>query len=120
MAYPEYSGGDGFVATEYDTNIKTNCRKDMKQLVLLVFVMVVGCSGENLDAPKKFFNGNKIGSSTDYGLMKWGDDHVATYHGFANDQAECMKAAETLNREACRETGGAGCLNPFSCKALNN
>lgn len=88
-------------------------------LLLLVVLAATSCSNDNLDAPKKFFNGNKIGSSVDYGLMKWGDDHVATYHGFANDQAECIKASEALNREACKETGGQGCLNPFSCKALN-
>lgn len=89
-------------------------------LLLLVVLATTSCSNDNLDAPKKFFNGNKIGSSADYGLMKWGDDHVATFHGFADDLRECMRFAESLNRDACSETGGQGCLNPFSCKPLNN
>lgn len=89
-------------------------------IALTAVVLLVGCSQDNLDAPKKFFSSNKIGSSSDYGLMKWGDDHVATFHGFADDLDACLKTAAMFNRDACKETGGQGCLNPFTCKALNH
>ncbi len=92
----------------------------MKRFLLVACLSMVACSEGNLDSPKKFFSGNKIGSSSDFGLMKWGDDHVATFHGFADDLRECMRAAEILNKDACKETGGQGCLNPFSCKPLNH
>lgn len=91
-----------------------------KSLILCAVTVLFGCSDNSLDAPKKFFNSHKAGTSADYGLMKWGDDHVATFHGFADDLDACLKTAAMFNHDACKETGGSGCLNPFSCKALNH
>jgi len=87
-------------------------------------VTLVGCSEDpysSLDAPKQFFAKNKIGSSPDYGIIKFGDksDHVITVHGFADDSASCREVADALNVNACKETGGHQCLNPYSCIALN-
>lgn len=76
----------------------------------------------NLDAPRKFFSKNKIGSSPDYAVIKWNDpeDHVATIHGFMDDLKSCQIFADALNKDACNETGGQNCSNPFSCQPLNN
>jgi len=86
-------------------------------------VLLSGCEQEsNLEGPKKFFSKNKIGSSPDYAVIKWNnpDDHVATIHGFMDDMKSCQIFANALNRDACSETGGQNCLNPFSCQPLNN
>ena len=97
----------------------------MIRTVLLVSVLVLaGCSDDpysTLDASKKFFASHKIGSSADYGIIKFNDpaDHVITVHGFADDASSCKEVADALNVNACKETGGEGCLNPYSCIALN-
>ena len=87
-----------------------------------IMALLAGCEQEsNLDAPRKFFSKNKIGGSADYAVIKWNnpDDHVATVHGFMDDMKSCLIFAEALNKDACNETGGQGCLNPFSCQPLN-
>jgi len=94
------------------------------KLTLLLAAVAGVCACEprsNLDAPREFFSKHKIGSSPDWAIIKWGDptDHVATVHGFADDHKSCQIFADALNVEACNETGGENCLNPFSCDALN-
>lgn len=97
----------------------------MIRTVLLASMLVLaGCSDDpysTLDAPKQFFSSHKVGSSADYGVIKFNDpsDHVITVHGFANDAASCREVADALNLNACKETGGEHCLNPYSCIALN-
>jgi hypothetical protein len=68
-----------------------------------------------------FFAKHKIGSSPDYGIIKFEHpgDHVVTVHGFTDDRASCREIAEALNSNACKETNGEQCLNPYSCDALN-
>lgn len=93
-------------------------------IVSLAIVALVGCSKDpysNLDAPKQFFSKHKIGSSPDFGIIKFGnpEDHVVTVHGFSDDGASCREIADALNTNACKETGGQQCLNPYSCDALN-
>lgn len=91
--------------------------------LLGTFLSLAGCKEKiGLDAPRKFFSKNKIGASPDYAIIKWGDpeDHVATVHGFMDDMKSCMIMAEALNKDACSETDGQNCLNPFSCQPLNH
>jgi hypothetical protein len=86
-------------------------------------LMLNGCeSKSNLDAPREFFSKHKIGSSADYAVIKWGnpEDHVVTVHGFMDDLKSCQLIADALNKDACNETGGKNCLNPFSCQPLNH
>jgi|GEM_PF-633063 len=88
-----------------------------------IALLLAGCDqASNLNAPREFFSKNKIGSSVDYAVIKWGhqDDHVATVHGFMDDMKSCLIFADVLNKDACNETGGKDCLNPFSCQPLNN
>lgn len=88
---------------------------------LILFGMcIAGCEQSNLDAPRKFFGGQKFGSSPDYGVMKFGNDHVVTVHGFADDLGTCQEITAAMNINACKETGGQGCLNPYSCAPLNH
>lgn len=86
---------------------------------VVMAVMLAACSSDNLDKPANFFERNRIGSSTDYAVVKWGNDHIATAHGFADDGDGCQIMADGLNRNACAETGGKDCRNPFSCIPLN-
>lgn len=97
-------------------------RTSLVPLAILT-VLLVGCEKEsNLGAPRAFFSKNKIGSSPDYAVIKWKDpeDHVITVHGFADDLKACLIVADAMNQDACKETGGKGCLNPFSCQPLNH
>lgn len=85
--------------------------------------VLAGCEPKsNLDAPREFFSKHKIGSSADYAVIKWGnpDDHVVTVHGFMDDLKSCLLIVEALNKDACNETSGNNCLNPFSCQPLNH
>lgn len=81
-------------------------------IVLLAVLALVGCQrASNLDAPREFFAKNKIGSSADYGVMKDGNDHVITVHGFIDDQTNCLEIAAMLNKK------GQGL---YSCVPLNH
>lgn len=88
--------------------------------LVLFITSLAGCQKDNLDAPREFFNNHKIGSSPDYGVMKFGNDHVITVHGFMDDLATCQEVVTAMNFNACKETGGQGCLNPYSCTPLNH
>jgi hypothetical protein len=86
----------------------------------LVSLVAIGCTPDpyaNLPKPRSFFEQEQVGSAQDYALIKWNDpdDHVATAHGFADDGEGCWLMAEGLNRNACAETDGRNCRNPFSC-----
>lgn len=97
------------------------------RVLILWFVcaaLLASCSVDRestLTAPRKYFAANKSGASPDYGIIKFGnpDDHVITVHGFMDDAASCEEVVEALNTNACRETNGEQCLNPYSCIALN-
>jgi hypothetical protein len=89
-------------------------------LWMLLAITLVGCEKDNHETPREFFNNHKIGSSPDYGVMKFGNDHVITVHGFMDDLATCQEVVIAMNFNACKETGGQGCLNPYSCTPLNH
>ena len=94
-------------------------------ILMLSLAVACGCTNEktsSLDGPKEFFAVNKAGTSADYGVIKWQDpsDHVISVHGFADDFKTCAEVADALNFNACKETAGQNCLNPFSCIALNH
>ncbi len=91
---------------------------------MIAVALIVACSNDKLsplDAPKRFFAENKVGSSPDYGVIKMGNpkDHVITVHGFADDGTSCREVADALNVNACKELGGQNCLYPYSCIQLN-
>jgi hypothetical protein len=90
-----------------------------KNLILVIAVLLAGCSDEsNLDAPKKFFARNKIGSSPDYAVMKsgmltpGGNDHVITVHGYSDDLAVCLITVKALKEDAPNAE--------FNCVPLNH
>lgn len=92
------------------------------RFILLVsfIISLVGCEKDNLDASREFFNNHKIGTSPDYGVMKFGNDHVITVHGFMDDLVTGQEVVTAMNFNACKETDGADCLNPYSCAPLNH
>ncbi|WP_284449460.1 hypothetical protein [Pseudoxanthomonas mexicana] len=89
------------------------------------FVVLGGCTmvgdAPPNDTPRDYFGKNRAGTSRDYGVIKWSDpeDHVITVHGYVDDMASCKEVVKALNANACRETDGRDCLNPYSCIALN-
>lgn len=96
----------------------------VRMMLALVAVSVIGCAPDpygNLGGPRHYFEDNRIGSSPDFAIVKWGniEDHVATVHGAADDLQTCLLIAKGLNEDACRETDGQDCLSPFSCRVLN-
>lgn len=93
-------------------------------LGLVSVVLLASCSADRESAstaPRKYLATNKSGASTDYGIIKFGnpDDHVITVHGFMDDAASCKEVVKALNTNACKETDGQQCLDPYSCIALN-
>lgn len=80
-------------------------------LMLATGLILVGCESDTFDAPRKFFEKNKIGESADFGIIKHGRDHVVTVHGFYDDLGICQKLAATLNREE---------PNAYMCQPLNH
>jgi hypothetical protein len=93
-------------------------------LLCLLLVGIASCARDqygNLNSPRRFFERSQIGSSPDYGVVKFGnpEDHVITVHGFSDDYASCKEIVDALNTNACTELGGQDCLNPFSCQKLN-
>lgn len=91
----------------------------MKLLGLLIAALVVvGCEDSlktQTDRLLDFFARYRIGDGADYGIFKTSiagpRQHVVSVHGFANDQAQCLKLAARLNEA---ENG-----EPFYCDALN-
>ena len=86
--------------------------------------LVAGCSQDdgNLNGPRAYFASHKVGSSADFGIVKFGDpeNHVVTVHGFTDDLGECLIIAKALNKQACEEGGGPDCGKVFSCQPLNH
>lgn len=95
---------------------------NVARLIFWIFfaASLAGCEKSNLNAPREFFSNHMIGSSPDYGVMKFGNDHVITVHGFMDDLSACQEIATAMNFNACKETDGQGCLNPYSCTPLNH
>ena len=89
-------------------------------LWILFITSLVGCQKDNFDAPREFFSNHRIGSSPDYGVMKFGNDHVITVHGFMDDLVTCQEIVAAMNFNACKETNGQECLNPYTCTPLNH
>jgi hypothetical protein len=96
------------------------------QIFAMYLALLLGCSRdpfENLDSPRVFFGKNKIGTSPDFGIVKFGniEDHVITVHGFSDDLASCQEIVKALNENACKEiTDRSACLDPYSCQPLNH
>ncbi len=95
-------------------------RRSNELILILVLLAAAGCQQQDLDGPRNYFDANKSGGSADYGIMKNGDDHVVTVHGFMDDLEMCQQIVSAMNATACEETGGTSCLNPFSCQPLNH
>jgi hypothetical protein len=55
-------------------------------------------------SPRGFFRKNKIGTSPDFGIVKFDNivDHVITVHGFSDDLASCQDIVKALNKNACK------------------
>jgi len=77
----------------------------MRALLISILVALTGCDS----TPEDYFSNNKIGSGTDFAVMKNGDDHVITVHGFIDDYETCKEIVVLL------ETKGGS----YTCSALN-
>lgn len=45
----------------------------------------------------EFFSKNRVGSSPDYAFVKNGNDYLAIFVGYADDQKTCLMAAQEYN-----------------------
>jgi len=77
----------------------------VKLLVTIVVAVLTGCDS----TPEEYFSHNKVGSGIDFAVMKNGDDHVITVHGFVDDYDTCKEIVVML------ETKGGS----YTCSALN-
>ena len=94
--------------------------------MLVAMASIVSCtpseSYSSLDAPKKLFAQQKVGTSADFGIIKFKNpnDHVVSVHGFADDESSCKEIVDALNTNACKDSGGLQCVKPYSCIPLNS
>lgn len=77
-------------------------------LIVLAALFISGCQREV--SPREFFEKRKI-KQPDYGVMKNGNDHVITIHGFYDNLTNCLEIAELFNRKAS---------GTYTCAALNH
>jgi len=71
--------------------------------MFIMFVSLTGCEFKQKavgqEAVKEFFAKNRVGSSPDYAVMKNGNDHLLTIHGYGDDLAVCLQLIEPYNRD---------------------
>ena len=56
---------------------------------------------------RQYFSQHRVGRSPDYGLVKNGDDYLATFHSYWDDKDACESYVSSLG-------------NQYSCAQLNN
>lgn len=93
-------------------------RSKSKFFIILGFLFLVSCSQEQ--APKEtsptdlkeYFKHHKIGSSSDYAVIKNGDDYLLTIHGYMDDKQTCEDIIKPLNADPKLSTlpGSYTCL----------
>jgi hypothetical protein len=94
----------------------------MRWIGLALALGLTGCGEPRSPADVRDYLGEeRAGFSADYVIVKWRDrdDVVAGVFGFANDAEACADLANFLNMQACSETDGQNCINPFSCQRMN-
>lgn len=87
-------------------------------LVCLLAVSATACSDKpaTQEDLKEYFSKHKIGTSPDYAIMKNGDDHLATIHGYMDDQAVCMSLIKPMNEDPSLSV----IPGTYSCVPLNH
>lgn len=86
-------------------------QKNLALLFLAVLTLASCQRSSNFDTPREFFEKNKIGSSPDYSVMKNGNDHVISVHGFVDDLTTCQEISAMLNKTP---------KGVYSCVPLNH
>lgn len=84
-----------------------------------VLASVVACIGAcsldfktpDINLPRKFFENTTVSLTPVYGIMKNGRDHVATVHGFVDNDQVCMELIEVLNKPG---------PSAFTCQKLHD
>ncbi|MTI11637.1 hypothetical protein E1189_00785 [Sansalvadorimonas verongulae] len=79
----------------------------MKKIIIASIALFLTACGR--DNPEQYFQDNRSGNNSDFGIYKWGYDHVATVHGFTDDKHACEMMAKALEID-----GGK-----FICKPIN-
>ena len=60
----------------------------------------------NQNELREYFSNNRVGRSPDYGVVKNGDDYLATFHSYMDDKDACNAAIKLLGSD-------------YSCVRLN-
>ena len=74
--------------------------------VVLLSLVLAGCDLGGPKTAREFF-AQKKGGAPDYGVMKNGDDHVISVHGFVDNLTNCLEIAEMLSGKG---QGGYTCV----------
>ena len=48
---------------------------------------------------REFFSRNRVGKSPDYGVIKYGDEYLATFHSYSDDKAACESDVRAYGAE---------------------
>lgn len=90
-------------------------KKSLLALTFLTSLLCVSIRASDIQFPdenlaKRFFEQTAVSLTPVYGVMKAGDDHVATVHGFVDNAQICREFVEALSNTKPKV---------FSCIKLN-
>lgn len=89
-------------------------------LPIIVFLFFAGCDVGQKEITqedvKDYFSDNRVGSFSDYAVIKNGTDHLITVHGYADDLSVCLSLIEPYNRDASLSVFAG----QYTCVPLNN
>lgn len=74
----------------------------MKKLLLILSILVLTSCGKQETTQedlKDYFKHHKIGSSSDFAVIKNGTDYLLTIHGYMNDREVCESLIKIYNED---------------------
>ena len=90
-------------------------------LILVITVFSTATNAADFEVPKqelvtKFFGTNNVSLTPVYAVMKNGNDHVVTVHGFVDNSEICKEFVDVLNKPKKR----LAIKKLFACVRLND
>lgn len=77
--------------------------KNLKSKLIVFFgvLLLLSCTKQETtqDDLKNYFKNHRIGSSSDYAVIKNGDDYLLTIHGYMDDKQSCEDIIKPLNED---------------------
>ena len=62
-----------------------------KLLLIMLIMFLISCGKQEVtqEKLKEYFKNHKVGSSSDYAVVKNGSDYLLTIHGYMDDREVC-------------------------------